>query len=106
MYDFLNKLFEQPFFKKIVEIAKFFKLQKSYWSVASPIIVFLIGQMIGLITSNNIGKITQEQIQSETVTFIEKVFWYFIEIVFAKGAWWALVLGIYSFSFCFIGSLL
>ncbi|DAB32655.1 MAG TPA: hypothetical protein CFH79_02810 [Sulfurospirillum sp. UBA11407] len=94
MYDFLNKLFEQPFFKKIVEIAKFFKLQKSYWSVASPIIVFLIGQMIGLITSNNIGKITQEQIQSETVTFIEKVFWYFIEIVFAKGAWWALVLGI------------
>lgn len=93
IYSILNQLVEQPFFLKLVEIAKFFKLQKSYWSVATPLIVFLIGQMIGLITSNNIEKITQEQIQSETITFIEKVFWYFIEIIFASGAWWALSLG-------------
>lgn len=94
MYDFLNKLFEQSFLKKIVEIAKFFKLQKTYWSVTSLIIVFLIGQIIGLINGNSIEQITQKQIQNETITFIEKVFWYVIEFIFANGVWWALVLGL------------
>ncbi|MFA6195115.1 MAG: hypothetical protein WC656_00555 [Sulfurimonas sp.] len=95
MYKILNKLIEQPFFKKIVEMVKFFKLQKTYWSVAYVIIFFLISQMVALIKGSNIEEFTQKQIENPSIDFIEKMFWYAIEFIFANGSWWAFGLGLF-----------
>lgn len=97
IYKSLNNLFEQPFFKEIVEIFKFFKLQKTYWSVVFVLIIFVLGQISSLSIGEKIEKYTQSQLQSETINFIEKIFWYAFEFIFVNGSWWGLTIGIIVF---------
>lgn len=95
IYKSLNNLFEQPFFKKIVEIFKFFKLQKNYWSAAFILILFIVQEAISLSVSENIQKFTQNKIQG--AGRVEKIFWDAVEFVFTNGSWWVLLLGIVLF---------
>ncbi|MCK9373655.1 MAG: hypothetical protein M0P91_10680 [Sulfuricurvum sp.] len=94
IYEVLNKLFEQPFFKKLIEIVKFFKLQKNYWSVASLLIIFIIGQVTALISSDQIEQITQNKLNDQTIDIWNKIFWNLVELILTNGSWWALLLGI------------
>ena len=83
-YKILNELFEQPFLKKTVEIAKFFKLQKTYWGLATIIIIFIIGQIIGLINGDKIESFTQLKLSDNTINIFQEVFWHIIEYVLAN----------------------
>lgn len=95
IYSILNQLVEQPFFKKIVEIAKFFKSQKNYWYVAGALIFFIISQIVALIRGDKIEKYAQLKLSDETINIFEEVLWHIFEYVFANGDWRALLLGLF-----------
>ncbi|MGE4398144.1 MAG: hypothetical protein AB7D29_01375 [Campylobacterales bacterium] len=94
IYNFLNNLIEQPFFIKIVELFKFFKLQKTYWSVAFAIIIFVISQGVAANKCEAISAFAQEKIAKSSGD-IEKLLWHLFELYFANGSWWLVVLGVF-----------
>ena len=58
---------------------------------------FVLGQISSLSIGEKIEKFTQSQLQNETINFIEKIFWYTVEFIFANGSWWGLGIGIIIF---------
>ncbi len=94
IYNVLNRLFEQSFFKQLVDIFKFFKLKKTYWSVALPLIIFILGQVTALISSDKIEQFTQDKLNDKTIDVWHELLWKLVELIFTNGSWWALGIGI------------
>ena len=94
IYGFLNNLTEQPFFIKIVEIFKFFKLQKTYISVVYVVTIFTISQAVASIRGETIGIFAQKQIARSSVG-MEKIFWQLLELYCSNGSWWLFGLGVF-----------